>query len=59
MVGPEKRERPSGNEQAPAPPPGDFLSAELQSDCARFLEDVRSIVRQREEAALHPAPRLG
>ena len=59
MAGPEERERPSASEQAPAPPPGDFLSAELQSDCARFLEDVRSIVRQREAEALRPLPRFG
>jgi hypothetical protein len=30
-------------------PPGHFLSDELESDCARFLEDVRTLVRRREE----------
>ena len=36
-------------EQAQAAPPGHFLSDELESDCARFLEDVRTLVRRREQ----------
>jgi len=38
-------------EQAQPAPPGHFLSHELESDCARFLEDVRALVRRREQEA--------
>ena len=48
MTGPDDRE-PQNAEQAQACPPGHFLSAELQSDCARFLEDVHTLVRRREQ----------
>jgi hypothetical protein len=50
VTGPGERERPSANEQASTTPPGHFLSSELESDCARFLEDVRTLVRHREQA---------
>lgn len=50
MNGPVERERPPADEQAPTTPPGHFLSHELESDCARFLEDVRMLVRRREQA---------
>lgn len=55
VTGPRKRERQPASEQAPATPPGHFLSRELESDCARFLEDVRTLVRRREqeESAIH------
>ena len=33
-------------------PPGQFVSAELQSDCSRFLEEVKEFVRRRHEAGL-------
>ena len=60
MTGPAEREYPSSSEQAQAAPPGHFLSHELESDCARFLEDVRILVRRREEAGagvgLSPQP---
>jgi hypothetical protein len=49
VTGPRERERPPASEQAPSAPPGHFLSRELESDCARFLEDVRSLVRRREQ----------
>jgi hypothetical protein len=49
VTGPGERERPSGIEQAEPAPPGHFLSHELESDCARFLEDVRALVRRREQ----------
>ncbi len=48
MTGPDDHE-PQNAEQAQACPPGHFLSAELQSDCARFLEDVHTLVRRREQ----------
>jgi hypothetical protein len=56
VTGPGEHERPSAMEQAQSAPPGHFLSSELESDCARFLEDVRTLVRRREEAG---AARLG
>ena len=33
-------------------PPGQFVSAELQSDCSRFLEEIKEVVRRRIEAGL-------
>jgi hypothetical protein len=49
VTGPGEREHLPAAEPAPAAPPGDFLSRELESDCARFLEDVRTLVRRREQ----------
>ena len=49
VTGPGELERATTTEQAQAAPPGHFLSHELESDCARFLEDVRTLVRRREE----------
>ena len=57
VTGPGERERPPAAEQAQAAPPGHFLSDELESDCARFLEDVRTLVRRREQDTV--ALRLG
>ena len=51
MSGPVEREHPSGLNEAQSAPPGHFLSDELESDCARFLEDVRALVRRREQEA--------
>ena len=51
VTGPGERERPPAAEQALVAPPGHFLSDELESDCARFLEDVRTLVRRREQEA--------
>jgi hypothetical protein len=60
VTGPGELEHPTASEQAEAVPPGHFLSRELESDCARFLEDVRALVRRREElgaaARLSPQP---
>ncbi|HYY03660.1 MAG TPA: hypothetical protein VE736_07230 [Gaiellaceae bacterium] len=33
-------------------PPGQFVSDELQSDCSRFLEEIKGVVRRRSEAGL-------
>jgi len=33
-------------------PPGQFVTDELQSDCLRFLEEVKDVVRRRWEAGL-------
>jgi hypothetical protein len=35
-------------------PPGQFVSDELQSDCSRFLEETKDVVRRRSEAGLTP-----
>jgi hypothetical protein len=51
VTGPGERERPPAAEEAHTRPPGDFLSRELESDCARFLEDVRTLVNRREQEA--------
>ena len=57
VTGPGERERPPAAEQANPGPPGHFLSDELESDCARVLEDVRTLVRRREQES--GALRLG
>jgi hypothetical protein len=36
-------------------PPGQFLTPELESDCARFLQEVRDLARRRAEAAAAPS----
>ena len=33
-------------------PPGQFVTDELQSDCYRFLEEMKEVVRRRREAGL-------
>ena len=33
-------------------PPGHFVSDELQSDCSRFLEEIKEVVQRRIEAGL-------
>jgi hypothetical protein len=33
-------------------PPGQFVTDELQSDCSRFLEETKEVVRRRIEAGL-------
>jgi hypothetical protein len=33
-------------------PPGEFLTDQLQSDCTRFLEEIKNVVRRRNEAGL-------
>jgi hypothetical protein len=58
VTGPDDRERPQNTEQIQAGPPGHFLSVELESDCARFLEDVRSLVRRREQEVARLDARL-
>ncbi len=45
-VSPEPERRPEEL------PPGQFVSAELQSDCSRFLEEIKEVVRRRIEAGL-------
>ncbi len=33
-------------------PPGQFVTDELASDCSRFLEEVKDVVRRRAEAGV-------
>lgn len=49
VAGPENPKPESSHVPAPEPPPGHFLSPELETDCARFLEDMRALVRRREQ----------
>jgi hypothetical protein len=39
-------------------PPGEFLSHELESDCARFLEHAKQLAERRAEALAAPGARL-
>ena len=39
-------------------PPGQFVSDDLESDCSRFLEEVKNVVRRRAEAGVAAARRL-
>jgi hypothetical protein len=53
MAGPRKsRERGKSSEAAAQAqlPPGDFLSADFASDCARFLAEAKERARRRAEA---------
>jgi len=39
-------------DSSPSPeprPPGEFVSEELQIDCARFLDELRALLRHRRE----------
>jgi hypothetical protein len=45
-------ERAAEPERRTEPPPGSFVSAELESDCSRFLEEIKEVVRRRIEAGL-------
>lgn len=44
-----EHERPVG-----APPPGQFVSTQHATDCSRFLEEIKNVVRHRSEAGLGP-----
>lgn len=49
----DAREFETDRHPAPvASPPGQFVSAELQSDTTRFLEEIMDVVRRRSEAGL-------
>ena len=55
MSGPENTHENGSAPATQAPPPGHFLTPELESDCARFLEQVKQLARRRAEAAAEPA----
>ena len=60
MTGPDAAPEQVPVEKDDCGPPGHFLSAELESDCVRFLDSVKVLVRRRAEAGLEPAePRPG
>jgi hypothetical protein len=46
LAGPE-RVPPRDDDARPAAPPGEFVSPELESECARFLDEVKSLVARR------------
>ena len=43
---------PNPERRTDEPPPGSFVSDELESDCSRFLEEIKEVVRRRIEAGL-------
>jgi hypothetical protein len=50
LPGPEHASAPDSAAAAAQPaPPGEFLSDELESDCARFLEHAKELARRRAE----------
>jgi hypothetical protein len=46
---PDRSARPA-EPGSPDPLPGHFVSDQHRSDCARFLDEVRSMVNRRREA---------
>jgi hypothetical protein len=56
MDGPDRNVRPF-EPRSPEALPGHFVSDEHRSDCARFLEEMRSRIDRRREAA-RDRPRL-
>jgi hypothetical protein len=51
MAGPdEARERQENQTETRSTPRGDFLSADFESDCARFLNEAKERARRRAEA---------
>jgi hypothetical protein len=58
VSGPDDSQRAHAQEQVTPAPPGHFLSDQLESDCARFLEDVRLLVRRREQDLARAGARL-
>ncbi|MGH3093650.1 MAG: hypothetical protein ACRDOG_15175 [Gaiellaceae bacterium] len=59
MAGPdEPSAQDAGSPAAQSGPPGEFLSRELESDCARFLEQAKELARRRAEALAAPDARL-
>jgi hypothetical protein len=62
MAGPEKADEQGKHDHQPrSGPPGDFLSADFESDCARFIDEAKERARRRAEAGRRelgpPGPR--
>jgi hypothetical protein len=55
MAGPLEQESAASttNPSLKAPPPGYFLNADLQSDTARFLAELKASIARREAAHSH------
>ena len=50
---PHREDNPSEPEQRPDEhPPGQFVTDELQTDCSRFLEEIKEVVRRRIEQGI-------
>ena len=43
---------------AQTPPPGQFLTPELESDCARFIQEVKELALRRAAAVAAESGRL-
>ena len=56
MAGPDRPDKPEPD-AGERGVPGHFVSPDLRSDCARFLDDVKSIVARRRDAKPEPLPR--
>lgn len=53
MAGPETAKTAANTHvSAQEPPPGTFLSSELESDTARFLAEVKDMIDRRESERL-------
>ena len=59
MAGPDRSARPDEPTGEQRGVPGHFVSADLRTDCARFLEDVKTIVARRRDTKHEPVPRPG
>jgi hypothetical protein len=51
-VSPSRETQYEAQRRAEELPPGQFVNDELQSDCTRFLEEIKNVVRRRNEAGL-------
>jgi hypothetical protein len=59
LSGPEHASaQDSASAAAQSAPPGEFLSNELESDCARFLEHAKELARRRAEMLAEPNARF-
>jgi hypothetical protein len=57
MAGPEKvRESGKDEDNRRSTPRGEFLSADFESDCARFLREAKERARRRAEAGRRVGP---
>jgi hypothetical protein len=56
VAGPDRSTRPD-SQDGQGGVPGHFVSPDLRSDCARFLDDVKSIVARRRDAKPEPPPK--
>jgi hypothetical protein len=55
MKQPQNRDK---SDKSASKPPGQFVSAELEAETARFIEEVKGLARRRREVAAKPAAGL-